>query len=75
MTAQSKPDEQTGEKMRVRLVTPYQLTLGMELLESSSGRSISRMKANRRIAKAPGNPRIVRIVARFDWYRNRNFNF
>jgi acyl-coenzyme A thioesterase PaaI-like protein len=58
MTAQSKPDEQTVEEMRVRLVTPYQLTLGMELLECSSGRSISRMKANRRIAKAPGNPNL-----------------
>ncbi len=56
MTALSGSDEQTIEEMRVRLVTPYQLTLGMELLECSSGRSISRMKANRRIAKAPGDP-------------------
>ncbi len=58
MTAQSRPDKLTSEKVQLRLITPYQRTLGMELLECQSGRSISRMKANRRIAKAPGNPNL-----------------
>lgn len=56
MTAQSKLYEQTGEEVRVRLAPPYQLTLGMELLESGSGCSISKMKANRRIAKDLEDP-------------------
>ena len=62
MTAQSKPDEHLGETMLVRLVPPYQLTLGMEFLKCSSGRSISRMKANRRIAETLGSPNLDRLA-------------
>lgn len=57
MAEQSKSPNQLTDDPLVRLVTPYQLTLGMEVLESENGRSISRMKANRRIAKTLDDPR------------------